>query len=205
MFLVVVVGDGLVVGLKFMVDDRMQGLHVEGLWVMKGREVMGLRDGVEGLGVERGWHGEDGLVRLGVRHDGVQGLRMEEGLGVEGGLRDVLGRRGDIDRLGGGVGDEDRLGRGRVVGRRRRRDGLLYVGLGRGVIGLGGGGVGRGLVGCVGRVVGGGDRVVGVVRLGVVGLPGLGGELVGDGAEVLGEGRGRQQGRDYLETEQNFS
>ena len=166
---------------------------------------MGLRDGVEGLGVERGWRGEDGLVRLGVRHNGVEGLRVEEGLGVEGGLRDVLGRRGDVDRLGGGMGDEDRLGRRRVVGRRWQRDGLLDVGLGRGVVGLRGGAVRRRLVGCVGRVVGGGDGVVGVVRLGVVGLPGLGGELVGDGAEVLGEGRGRQQGRDYLKNEQNFS
>ena len=58
-------------------------------------------------------------------------------------------------------------------------------------------GVGRGFVGGVGsRVVRSG--VVGVVRFGVVGFPGLGGELVSDGVEVLGEGRGRQQGRNDL-------
>ena len=66
----------------------------------------------------------------------------------------------------------------------------------RGVVGLRAG-VGRGFVGGVGsRVVGSG--MVGVVRFGVVGFPGLGGELVSDGVEVLGEGRGRQQGRNYL-------
>ena len=89
MFLVVVVGDGLVVGLKFMVDDRMQGLHVEGLRVMKGREVMGLRDGVEGLGVERGWHGEDGLVRLGVRGERQVVGRQDPGAGVRLLRRDI--------------------------------------------------------------------------------------------------------------------
>ena len=90
-----------------------------------------------------------------------------------------------------------------MVGRpgRGRGQGLRNVGLGRGeedglrsgVVCLGGGvgrrfvgGVGSGFVGCVGS----GDGVVRVLRLGMV-LPGLGGELVGDGAKVLGEGGGR--------------
>ena len=40
MFFIVVVGDRLVVGLGIVVDDGMQGLHVEGLRVVKGREMV---------------------------------------------------------------------------------------------------------------------------------------------------------------------
>ena len=153
------------------------------------------------------------MVRLGRVVD-----RGKGGLGrvvVVNGLRHVLGRRGDVDRLRRS-GEVHRLGR--VVGLRRWEDGLLDVGLGRGMVdGLGRGvvhgfrrgvvrlrgGVGRVLVGGVGRVVG--SRVVCVVRFGVVGFPGLGGELVGDGAQVLREGRGRQQGRNYLKNKREMS